>query len=139
MVYEWRVNGKSICEERQCVPSLKRGDVLTVKVTAFDDEEYSLPVVMKREIVNMPPLFEDQEGARFEGNIFMSQIKAIDPDGDPLSYSLKHGPDSMTIDSSTGLITWEIPQGFQGIADASVVVSDDHNGTAQYDYKVTID
>ena len=40
------------------------------------------------------------------GQPYTYPVKAIDPDNDPLTYSLTTAPAGMTIDPATGLITW---------------------------------
>src|SRR5262249_31399451 len=42
-------------------------------------------------------------------NPYQYTVKAIDPDGDPLTYSLPLGPQGMSIDPTSGLITWAGP------------------------------
>jgi len=40
------------------------------------------------------------------GTTYHYDVDATDPDGDPLTFSLKSSPDGMFINPSTGLITW---------------------------------
>jgi RHS repeat-associated protein len=40
------------------------------------------------------------------GQTFTYAVRAIDPDNDPLTYSLPAGPAGMSIDRNTGLLTW---------------------------------
>ena len=39
-------------------------------------------------------------------------VDAIDPDNDPLTYSLTLGPEGMDIDAASGVVTWNQPKGF---------------------------
>jgi len=43
---------------------------------------------------------------------FRYEAIAIDPDGDPIRYELLDGPDGMTIDAATGLVSWDVPPDF---------------------------
>ncbi|PJA80422.1 MAG: hypothetical protein CO148_03415, partial [Nitrospirae bacterium CG_4_9_14_3_um_filter_41_27] len=50
------------------------------------------------------------------------------PDGDTLTYSLKSAPSGMTIDSSKGMIKWNVPPEFKGKAPITISVTDGHGG-----------
>lgn len=63
------------------------------------------------------------------GTLFTYQIVATDPDNDTLSYSLTTQPTGMTIDGSTGIISW-IPQLNQtGYNNVTVAVNDGRGAT----------
>ncbi len=74
-------------------------------------------------------IIEDKEFS-FDGKIYAFQVKATDPDGDSLTYSIKTPPAGMTIDPSTGLVKWDVPPEFKGRASVSVSVTDGHGGEA---------
>lgn len=81
-----------------------------ISVTASDDQgasetqSFDLPVVAIA--VNHPPVITSQPPAsvRF-GDTYLYPVKAFDPDGDPLTFSLTVAPLGMTIDSA-GFISW---------------------------------
>ncbi|MCX5716925.1 MAG: Ig domain-containing protein [Nitrospirae bacterium] len=100
ILYEWTKNGELAGKEKQIGVPIKRGDKISIKITPFDGENFSY------------------------------QVKAVDPDNDTLAYSLKTAPAGMTIEKTTGLIQWIVPQAFKGKADVAVVVSDGHGGEA---------
>src|SRR5205807_2338403 len=50
-----------------------------------------------------------------QGQPYTYQVKAIDPDKDPLTYSLTSAPAGMVIDSITGLISWSAPSLTDGL------------------------
>ena len=62
------------------------------------------PVNSAPEIISIP------QGTIQAGQTFQHQLIAVDPDGDPLTYSLVNPPGSMTV-SSSGLITWSTGSG----------------------------
>ncbi|HET6515076.1 MAG TPA: Ig-like domain-containing protein [Thermodesulfovibrionales bacterium] len=126
--YEWTKNGEPAGNGKRIIGPLKRGDKISVRITAFDGEEYGNTVVLNREIANMPPVVMDDKKVSFDGKVYIYQIKAADPDGDALTYSLKSGPPGMTVDGSRGIVRWEVPKEFVGAAPASVIVSDGHGG-----------
>ena len=133
ILYEWTKNGEPAGTEKHIGAPLKRGDKLSIKLTPFDGESYGQPVILFREIGNMPPMIvEDKNSLKpgFDGKTFSCRVKAIDPDNDTLTYSLKTAPARMNIEKTTGLIKWEVPQDFKGKAEIAVIVSDNHGGEA---------
>ncbi len=134
ITYEWSINGGPAGAERQIGPAIKRGDKITVKLRAFDGEKYSVPVVMTREVLNLPPMIIEKNDFIIKGNLFTYQFKAVDPDEDALVYTLKSAPAGMTIDQKTGMIRWNMPADFQQKISFSVSVSDGNNGEAKQDF-----
>lgn len=51
-------------------------------------------------------------------------MKAEDPDGDPIIFTLKTGPKGMDIDKDTGLLRWEVRKGDQGTHPIEIEASD---------------
>jgi len=136
--YEWTKNGEPAGSSRQIQLSLKRGDKLSVKITPFDGTAYGRSGVLNREIVNLPPMITDNRKYLFDGKRYSQQINATDPDGDSLTYSLKRALSGMRIDSSTGLITWDVPSDFTGKASFTVAVADGHGGEVTQDLTLEI-
>lgn len=130
LTYEWNKNGEPAGSSKQFKGKLKKGDKLSIKVTPFDGEAYGRSLVLRREVGNMPPIISESMEYNFDGKIYTYQVKATDPDGDPLMYSLKTAPSAMTINPSAGLIKWNVPPGFIGKASFTVSVIDGHGGEA---------
>lgn len=130
ILYEWTKNGEPAGKEKQIGVPIKRGDKISIKITPFDGENYGQPIILRREIRNLPPVIIEDKKFSFDGKRFSYQVKATDPDNDTLVYSLKTAPAGMTIEKTTGLIQWIVPQDFKGKADVAVVVSDGHGGEA---------
>jgi hypothetical protein len=128
--YEWTKNGEPAGNSKRLEIPLKRGDKIYVKITPFDGELYGPSVILHREIKNMPPKIIEDKKFQFDGKVYTYQIKAADPDGDPLTYSLKTAPAEMTIEPSTGFIHWNVPPEFKGKAPITVSVTDGHGGEA---------
>jgi|GEM_PF-3032251 len=65
---------------------------------------------------------------------------AIDPDGDPLTWTLVEGPAEMTIDPSTGMLFWDTGFVSAGSYPIEIRVSDGRGGidTQAFDLEVTI-
>jgi RHS repeat-associated protein len=66
------------------------------------------------------------------------QATAIDPDGDPVSYSLFIAPTNMTIDSATGLINWQPGAELVGTVAVTVQATDSHNGAGFQTFSIEV-
>ncbi len=130
ILYEWAKNNEPAGNTEKLAAQIKRGDRISVKVTPFDGKEYGRPVVLQREIRNMPPVIIEEKQHRLEDGLFTYKVNASDPDGDSLTYSIKTGPSGMLIDPKTGLVQWKVPPDFKGKAPFTVSVSDGHSGEA---------
>jgi hypothetical protein len=130
ILYEWTKNGEPAGNSNRIEVPLKRGDKVDVKITPFDGEAYGHSVILHREIVNLPPVIIEDMKFSFDENIYTFQVKATDPDGDSLIYSIKTPPAGMTINPSTGLVKWDVPPEFKGRASVSISVTDGHGGEA---------
>ena len=69
------------------------------------------------------------------GNLYIYDVEADDPDGDPLNYELLEGPPGMTIASGTGVIRWEA--GFTGQR-VKVSVTDGRGGEVIHGFSVPV-
>jgi hypothetical protein len=83
-------------------------------------------------------MITDNRKYLFDGKRYSHQINATDPDGDSLTYSLKKAPSGMRIDSSSGLITWDVPSDFTGKALFTVAAADGHGGEVTQDLTLEI-
>lgn len=100
----------------------------------FDDETFELDV----NVANDPPEFSSVPGNPQninENDIFSFDVDATDPEGNTLTYSLPSAPTGMSIDGSTGVITWDTGDDPPSTFDVDVRVQD---ATAQDDYSFTI-
>jgi len=138
ILYEWTKNGEPAGNRKQIGTSIKRGDKVSIKITPFDGEDYGRSIILHREIRNLPPMIIEDKKCNFDGNVYTYQIKATDPDNDPLTYSLKSAPQGMTIDPSTGLIKWDVPPEFKGKTPITVSVTDGHGGEALQIFTIEI-
>lgn len=137
-LYEWTINGGSAGTEGKIGGPVKRGDSVVVKVTPYDGESYGSAIVLNREIQNLPPIIQEHKEFQFDGSVYTYQVRATDPDGDTLAYSLEAPPNGMTIGPATGLLTWVVPSEFKGKQGARISVSDGHGGSAQYNIEASI-
>jgi hypothetical protein len=137
-LYEWTINGRPAGTGERIEGQVKRGDVVVVKATPYDGENYGRFIEQTREIQNLPPIIQEHKDFQFDGTRYTYQVKASDPDGDPLTYAIESPPEGMAIDKSSGLITWNVPAEFKGKKSVSLVVTDGHGGTARYVLNITI-
>lgn len=137
LFYEWYKNGELVSTEKRLNASIKRGDKLMINIKPFDGKDYGKVISLDREILNVPPIIIDHNDYHIDKDLFTYQVKASDPDGDTLTYTLKSAPEGMTIDEK-GLIRWNIPHDFKGKASITVSVSDGHGGEAKYSFELTI-
>jgi hypothetical protein len=137
-LYEWTINNEPAGNDQRIRGTVKRGDRISVKVTPFDGESYGRPAVLERKIQNLPPIIQDHAEFQFDGKLYTYQVKASDPDGDPLTYAIESPAEGMTIDKSGGLLTWNVPAEFKGKKSVTVVVTDGNGGTARYILNITI-
>jgi hypothetical protein len=138
ILYEWTRNGEPAGNNKQIGSALKRGDKVTIKITPFDGESYGVTAVLNREIKNMPPVIIDDKKFDFDGKTYSFNIKAVDPDGDTLTYSLKNAPAGMTIGPSNGAVRWNVPPDFKGQTTITASVTDGQGGEAKQDFIIKI-
>ncbi len=137
--YSWFKNGEPVAGTGDTMRDFNRGDMIMVEVRPFDGLAYGdAKRTLEMEISNTSPQIIEHSDAKFDGKIYKYGVKAVDADGDKLTYELKKGPEGMAIDDKTGMITWKVPEEFTGNVEASVVISDGHNGSVQYDFTATI-
>jgi hypothetical protein len=137
-LYEWTKNGEPAGKTNKIEGDIKRGDKISLKITAFDGEDYGRPRFLNTGIHNMPPVIVADDKFTFDGRVFTYEVKAKDPDGDPLAYSIESPPQGMTIDPQKGLVTWNVPNDFKGRTSFTVAVKDDKGGEASYKLNFSI-
>ncbi len=132
LLYEWFINGEPSGETFDVISIdgtlIKRGDKVSVKIIPTDGEQKGQPVILYSTVANSPPYVLPDIEARLDGFIYTSRVIAEDPEGDPLTYTLKKGPGGMTIDSKSGVITWEVTLKDKGEHEIIVSVNDGHGG-----------
>ncbi len=134
----WSKNGEPAGSGSRLTTPLKRGDKVTVTVTPFDGKERGKSATLSREILNTPPAIEGQEQFQVSDNAVTFHVRASDADGDPLTYSLKDAPASMSIDRKTGFVRWVTSPGMTGKVPFTVIVSDGSGGESTARFTVTI-
>jgi len=73
------------------------------------------------------------------GQAYSYDVNATDPDNDTLTYALTTKPTGMTIDATTGVITWTPAANQTGPQNVAVQVSDGHTGgTATQNFTIQV-
>ena len=90
-------------------------------------------------LFNSSPVIEsDPVTTAKEGTIYTYDVEATDPNEDTLTYSLTISPTGMTINSTTGVITWTPTDGQVGENGVVVEVSDGSKSATQ-SFTITVD
>ena len=77
-------------------------------------------------------LSQDEVDALLQGvggdSIYLAQVEAADPEGDPLKFLLKSGPPGMTIDAATGAVRWPVTSDRAGQGFDVLIAAQDSEG-----------
>src|SRR5208337_3689622 len=70
----------------------------------------SYTILVQPESGDQPPVIISQPVTGVgPGQEYLYPVQALDPDGNPLTYTLTQYPEGMTIDAASGLIQWQQP------------------------------
>jgi hypothetical protein len=140
--YRWEKNGVILDEEREDFLErgrFKKGDSIAVIVTPDDRETLGTPKKSEPLIIsNGPPLILSSPPTSIEKTTYIYQVRANDPDDDPITFTLKSGPKGMEIDKKTGFIKWEIRKEDVGTHSIEIEASDDAGAKSTQRYSLTI-
>lgn len=133
--YLWKVNDRVIEEavgDTLNLSAFHKRDLVTVTVTPYDGETADLAVASPMVVIHsVPPSLElnAMRRARKTGEPIELQLVGAAPDGDQIAFSLEapHVP-GMTIDPSSGTISWRLQPDQKGVFRFGAAVEDD-NGT----------
>ena len=136
--FEWTKNGQPVEGGSDSISGFKRGDKITTKITPYIGEALGLARTLSTEIKNSTPKVTEDKQVNFDGTLLTYQVKAIDPDGDTLTYSLVDAPQDMTIDSSSGLIRLTVKEDTPSSINFKVKISDGNGGEIIYPLTMSI-
>jgi hypothetical protein len=141
--YRWEKNGEVLPEEKGPVLErglFKKGDSITVTVTPDDHEIQGAPKKPEPVLIsNSPPIIHSSPPDTLEGATYKYQVKATDPDQDPIIFTLKSGPKGMVMDKVTGLIQWDVKKEDKGTYPIEIEASDNERGKSVQRFTLTID
>lgn len=141
--YRWEKNGIVMPEERGEVlqkGQFKKGDSIAVIVTPDDREAQGSPKKSEPVVIsNSPPVITSSPPTSVEGMTYLYQVKADDPDNDPITFTLKSAPKGMEIEKETGLIRWVIRRGDIGVHSIEIEASDNSGAKSLQRYTLTVE
>jgi hypothetical protein len=142
VTYHWTKNGQPLSDTAgslKLTEEFKRGDKITLTAEPDDGKNKGNYISLTVLVANtLPEIKTSANIFKFDGDVYSYQIKAIDKDGDALTYSLKKAPAGMTIDPSTGLIHWDVPPDFKGSVPVTISVTDGHRGEGLQSFTLKI-
>jgi hypothetical protein len=114
--------------------------LIVVTATPNDDESLGTPKKSGTIIIsNSPPVIVSSPSKKADKNIYTYQVKASDPDNDPIIFGLKTAPKGMEINTETGLIQWEIRKEDKGRHSFEIEVTDDGGAKSSQQHTLEID
>jgi len=132
--YQWMEDGVEIPKANEVsLPCslLKKKCWIAVKVTPYRGGSAFAPVRSSPVwVFNSPPQITEEKNVieiRQDSPLIL-QVKAIDADNDPITFSLDTSIKSMTINPMTGIITWQPPQKKSGRYQVKVTAADNDGG-----------
>ncbi len=140
--FRWWKNNRLVSEGEESTletAGFLRDDVVAVSVIPRDGggegkEVFSATMT----IVNSPPKITSVPHSTIQQGHYLYTVTAVDPEGDPVSFSLSTAPPGMTIDQKTGRIDWQIPPESKGSYQVKVVVQDDRGGWAFQEFDLSL-
>ncbi|RQW88634.1 MAG: hypothetical protein EHM79_05295 [Geobacter sp.] len=137
----WSVNDKELSDDTLVLSGdlFKKGDQISFSVLPLDDEGAGpLYKTITLSIPNAQPNFVSHPPTGFISGLFTYHAKALDPDGDPLTYSLVLAPPGMVINASTGVLAWHMPPDDADTHPIEIVVRDDEGATSTQKFSLNL-
>jgi hypothetical protein len=136
--YEWFINNEPTKYSTNTISGFKKGDKVSVKITPSEGDKVGQPKVLSVEIANVSPRVVENKSISFDGRLLSYQVKAVDPSGGFLSYSLVDAPKDMSIDSQSGVISWQVRPEDSGLYNMKVRISSNNGAETIYPLKLDI-
>lgn len=138
--YQWTINEKPSGGDSDSIGDFKRGDIIAVRITPFEEEKTGTAKVMSVVVQNTSPKVSETKELKNDGKNLVYQVIAKDNDGDKLTYTLVDAPEGAVIDSSSGVINWSIKDGDKTEPKSfKVKVSDGNGGETVYPVNILVE
>jgi len=141
--FRWTVNDETVADtDASSLPTdeLEAGDQVRVQVIASDGDADSDAVwsgVLR--VGNAAPEITSRPGAVAPGEAFAYQVEARDPEGDRnLRYSLRKGPDGMSINAVLGQLRWQPRPEQAGVHPVEIAVEDSSGARTVQTFELTV-
>jgi hypothetical protein len=116
-------------------PRKEHMDVMdkTVSVRVYDGQLYSAIQDFKMTInLNLAPVITSLPPMTvYLGDDYLYKVNATDPENSTLAFSLIQGPSNMTINATSGIITWRPVAAQKGLNSVQIMVTDGINPVIQ--------
>jgi large repetitive protein len=120
---------------------LEQGEVSNARSLVFynpNEVQFTYDLVVLA-AVNQAPVIQTQPNLEvIGGQPYRYDVNATDPEQDALTYKLVQAPAGMSIDSQTGLISWDTQNSDIGNYSVKVEVSDGRGGVSQQTYTLAV-
>jgi hypothetical protein len=141
--YQWEKNGVALMDERKDTlerARFKKGDSISITIIPDDREIMGAPKKSEPvKISNSAPTIVSSPPTSIEGAKYLYQVKANDPDNDPITFTLKSGPKGMGIDPKSGSLQWKIRKEDKGTHSIEIEVSDNEGARSYQHYTLAIE
>lgn len=143
--YRWKVNDRIVPEAGSSLvlSPFKRGDLVSVTVTPSDGSTDGLSVESQLVAIHgTPPSLElkAQRQMRKPGQPIELELIGVSPEGGPVVFSLEPPlVPGMTIDRSSGKISWLLQPDQKGPFRFGAAVADDQGGKVTKEFDITVD
>lgn len=142
LTYKWLQENKVIKEGEE--PSLSTRGLnprvpVVVEILARDPEAAgkslrSTPLLLS----NHPPLIVSTPPAPTGTGGYEYLVKAVDEDGDPITFQLEEAPSGMTIDEATGRLLWAMSADQVGMFHVKVLAKDGQGSLVYQEFDLTL-
>lgn len=140
--FRWWRNNKVVKqgpEQTLDTTGFQTKDTLEVEVTPRDQSSVGKTVRSESIYVgNSPPKIISAPAMLIGRGRYEYTVKAVDADGDPLSFLLEAAPPGMAIDKETGHLVWQIPPDQLGSHRVRIVAEDGQGGKAFQEFHFTL-
>ncbi|HAD05450.1 MAG: hypothetical protein A2091_00415 [Desulfuromonadales bacterium GWD2_61_12] len=138
----WFINGSEVPGVTGTVlpgTQIHKGDQIVFEVVPSDGEIQGETFRSNTATVrNSAPSFASMPPERLSGFLYTYAARAIDPDDDPLTYTLEEGPPGMTIDEQSGKLEWQITLDNVGSYTVRIVASDTDGEKAEQEFPLRV-
>jgi len=139
-IYKWYVNDNMVSEDSILRgDNIKGGNRIYAIIIPYDDFSKGQSVKTTTiAVVNSAPIITSSPPTHLTGGKFIYQVKAEDPDGDPITFSLVDPPKGASIDSKNGTVEYTVPPEILGSINFTIKASDNHGNYSLQKFSYTI-
>jgi hypothetical protein len=142
VMYRW-LQGEKVIQEGEesslATTGLETRLPIVVEVSAHDSESIGKPLRSSPfGLNNRAPRITSLPPAAAGTSVYDYVVKAVDEDGDPITFWLEQGPPGMTVDENTGHLQWAIPSDRVGAFRVKVLAKDGPGSIAYQEWDLTL-